>query len=214
VLRPGAPGAGLRRRTGFDPRPALPIRKAGKIVALRRGRYTLAERYRRGPLSPARLANQLYRPSYLSGLWALGTHGLIPERVVWLTSVTPRPPRRFENPFGVFDYRSLKRDAFFGYTTLPYNERDVLVAEPEKALLDHWHLGPGEWTTERLAEMRYQSTDRVSARKLRRYAAPGVRRRDGAPLPPLSSALLGEARLLDGLARRVCRQELDGEGEA
>ena len=47
---------------------------------------------------------------------------------------------------------------------------DALVAESEKALLDLWHLGPGEWTVERLVEMRYQNTERVSAEKLRDYA--------------------------------------------
>jgi len=144
--------------------------KAGKLVGLRRGMYTLPDAYRRVSLSPARLANRLYQPSYLSGLWALAAHDLIPERVVWLTSVTPRPPHRFENPFGVFDYRNLKQDAFFGYTPHRYGEVDALVAEPEKALLDLWHLGAGEWTAERLAEMRYQNTERVSAEKLRDYA--------------------------------------------
>jgi hypothetical protein len=144
--------------------------RAGKVVALRRGMYTLAEPYRRASVSPARLANQLYRPSYLSVLWALGAHDLIPERVVWLTSVTPRPPQRFENAFGVFDYRSLKQAAFFGYAPLRYGESEILVAEPEKALLDHWHLTPGEWTAARLAEMRYQHTDRIAAGKLEDYA--------------------------------------------
>jgi predicted transcriptional regulator of viral defense system len=144
--------------------------KGGKLIGLRRGMYTLPEAYRRAPLAPATLANQLYRPSYLSGLWALGYYDLIPERVIWLTSVTSRVPRRFENPFGVFDYRNLKRDAFFGYLTVQYGRESVLVAEPEKALLDHWHLTPGEWTSERLIEMRYQHTDQAAEAKLRAYA--------------------------------------------
>ena len=156
------------------------LMKAGKVVGLRRGMYTLPEAFRRVPVSPARLANELYRPSCLSGLWALGAHDLIPERVVRLTSVTPRPPRRFENPFGVFDYRSLKREAFFGYAPLGWGEKEVLAAEPEKALLDHWHFVPGEWTVERLAEMRYQNVGRVSAEKLRdhadRFRSPRLRR--------------------------------------
>ncbi len=144
--------------------------KVGKLIGLRRGMYTLPDTYRRAPLTPAKLANHLYRPSYLSGLWALGYYDLIPERVIWLTSVTPRVPRRFENPFGVFDYRNLKRDAFFGYLTVQYGREDVVVAEPEKALLDHWHLTPGEWTFARLTEMRYQHMDRVAAEKLHAYA--------------------------------------------
>ena len=145
--------------------------KAGRVIGLRRGMYTLPDAYRRAPLTPAPLANLLYRPSYLSGLWALGYYDLIPERVVWLTSVTPRVPRRFENPFGVFDYRNLKRDAFFGYLTVEYSREDVMVAEPEKALLDHWHLTPGEWTAARLTEMRYQHMDRIAEDKLQSYAA-------------------------------------------
>jgi predicted transcriptional regulator of viral defense system len=145
--------------------------KDGKVIGLRRGVYALPEVYRRVALIPARLANQLYRPSYLSGLWALGHYDLIPERVVWLTSVTPRGPRRFENPCGIFDYRNIKQEAFFGYMTVSYGGREILVAEPEKALLDHWRLTPGEWTPDRLLEMRYQHPERVNAAKLHAYAA-------------------------------------------
>jgi predicted transcriptional regulator of viral defense system len=144
--------------------------KQGKVIGLRRGIYTLAEMYRRAPLTPAALASELYRPSYLSGLWALGFHDLIPERVVWLTSVTARPPRRFENPFGVFDYRNIKQECFFGYRTASHGGANILVAEPEKALLDHWHLTHGEWTTERLEEMRYQQTDLVGEDQLKLFA--------------------------------------------
>ena len=144
--------------------------KAGRVIGLRRGMYALSDAYRRAKLTPARLANQLSRPSYLSGLWALGFYDLIPERVIWLTSVTTRVPRRFENPFGVFDYRNLKRDAFFGYKTAECFGQEVVLAEPEKALLDHWHLTSGEWTDERLGEMRYQHIGQIDIDKLRRYA--------------------------------------------
>ena len=144
--------------------------KQGKLIGLRRGMYTLSETYRRAPLVPAVLANQLYRPSYLSGLWALGHYDLIPERVVRFTSVTPRVPRRFENPFGFFDYRNIKQDCFFGFASTVVGGQALLVAEPEKALLDHWHLTAGEWTLERLDEMRYQHAARVDAQRLKLYA--------------------------------------------
>jgi len=141
--------------------------KQGKVIGLRRGMYTLSETYRRAPLTPAVLANQLYRPAYLSGLWALGHYDLIPERVVWFTSVTPRVPRRFENPFGVFDYRNIKQDCFFGFAPTGVEGQEFLVAEPEKTLLDHWHLTAGEWTSQRLEEMRYQHVARVDPERLR-----------------------------------------------
>jgi predicted transcriptional regulator of viral defense system len=143
--------------------------RQGKVVALRRGMYTLADAYRKVPVVPAVLSNAMYRPSYLSGLWALGFHDLIPDRVVWNTAVSPRVPRRFENLFGVFEYRTLKQEFFFGYKAAAYGGQEILVAEPEKALLDHWHLTPGEWTADRLDEMRYQNTDLVSAEILRAY---------------------------------------------
>jgi len=152
----------------------------GKVIGLRRGMYTLSETYRQLPLSPVMLANTLYRPSYLSGLWALGYYDLIPERVVRFTSVTPRVPRRFENPFGVFDYRNIKQDCFFGYVSTGVGEQQFLVAEPEKALLDHWHLTEGEWTLERLEEMRYQHVARVDVNRLhlyvQRFASPRLNR--------------------------------------
>ncbi len=143
--------------------------KQGKVIGLRRGMYALSDTYRRAPVIPAVLANALYRPSYLSGLWALGHYDLIPERVVRFTSVTSRVPRRFENPFGVFDYRNIKQDCFFGFAPVGTGKQRFLVAEPEKALLDHWHLTEGEWTPERLDEMRYQHVARVDAERLKLY---------------------------------------------
>jgi len=154
--------------------------KQGKVIGLRRGVYALAETYRRTPVVPAVLAQKLYRPSYLSGLWALGHYDMIPERVFWFTSVTTRGPRRFENPFGVFDYRNVKRECFFGFRVVAYAGAEVLVAEPEKALLDHFHLTDGEWTVERLTEMRYQHHELVAPERLRayarRFASPRLRR--------------------------------------
>jgi len=159
-----------------DPREVIRVQLSrwmtqGKVLGLRRGMYTLADMYRRAPLTPALLANQLRRPSYLSGLWALGHYDLIPERVVCLTSVTPRGPRRFENAFGVFEYRSLKQDSFFGYQVTTHAGAEIVVAEPEKALLDHWHLTAGEWTVERLDEMRYQHLNVIDHGRLAAYAA-------------------------------------------
>jgi len=142
----------------------------GKVIPLRRGVYTLAERARKIPLDPALLAQHLYRPSYLSGLWALGFHDMIPERVVVHTSVTSRLPTRFDNACGAFDYRHIKQSCFFGYEQVAYGGGTILVASPEKALLDHWHLSRGEWTRDRLFEMRYQNISAVDDRRLQEYA--------------------------------------------
>lgn len=145
--------------------------KEGKVMGLRRGMYILSPTYRRMSLNKAILANQLYRPSYLSGLWALGYYDMIPEHVVWFTSVTSRVPRRFENALGEFDYRNIKQSFFFGYGSRKVGDQEVLVADPEKALLDHWHLTAGEWTLPRLTEMRYQHGETISHERLKEYGA-------------------------------------------
>lgn len=159
-----------------DRRPAILLQLSrwaaqGKVIPLRRGVYTLADRARKIPLDPALLAQHLCRPSYLSGLWALGFHDMIPERVVVHTSVTSRLPMRFDNACGAFEYRHIKQACFFGYEQVAYGGGTILVARPEKALLDHWHLSPAEWTTDRLAEMRYQNMAAVDHRRLQEYAA-------------------------------------------
>lgn len=129
--------------------------KAGKVVGLRRGMYVLAERYRRTAAQPAELAGVIYRPSYLSCAWALAYYGIIPEGVSVFTSVTSRAPRRFENPFGEFVYRNVKQSLFFGAVPVNIGGRKVMVASPEKALLDLWHLTSGDWTIQRMEAMRF-----------------------------------------------------------
>lgn len=150
--------------------------RAGKVIPLRRGLYTLSDAYRHASLSPLLVANELYRPSYLSGLWALSFYGLIPEKVTLFTSVTTRVTRSFQNPFGAFSYSSLQQASFWGFGASEVQGCPVWMAEPEKALLDFWHLNAGEWTVDRLREMRFQGFEAVDVDRLGVYAG-----RWGAP---------------------------------
>jgi predicted transcriptional regulator of viral defense system len=121
-------------------------------------------------VNPAVLANHLYSPSYLSTYWALGFYGLIPEKVVTYTSVTRRVTRSFTNAFGHFRYQSLKTSAFFGYKLRTIGTDKILIAEPEKALLDLWYLESGDWTPVRMSEMRFQNVEVVNRLQLIDYA--------------------------------------------
>jgi len=144
--------------------------REGKLLSLRRGMYAWPELYRKAPLSAPSLANVLCTPSYLSGLWALGFYGLIPEKVVTFTSATTRVPRTFQNALGTFRYSHLKTGFFWGTQRLEIDGTPVLIALPEKALLDHWHLHLGEWTPQRLEEMRYQNLDGLDLQRLQTMA--------------------------------------------
>ena len=122
----------------------------------------------------------MYRPSYLSCLWALSFYGLVPDAVPTNQSVTTRVTRRFANPLGSFTYSSLKRDLFWGAVTHAVDGVSASIAEPEKALLDLWHLSPGEWTPERLEHMRFQQLELIDRARLESYAdrwqSPRIRR--------------------------------------
>jgi predicted transcriptional regulator of viral defense system len=144
--------------------------KKGVVVPLRRGMYTLADAYRRAALSPLHIANELYKPSYLSGLGALSYYGLIPERAVVYTSVTTRVTRTFVNRFGEFHYSRIMGRRFWGFSLREIDQCPTWIAEPEKALLDLWYLNPGEWTRDRLVEMRFQNPELVDLQRLLLYA--------------------------------------------
>src|SRR4030042_2326128 len=69
--------------------------RQGIIIRVKKGLYVFGEKYKRYPYSKELLANLVYGPSYVSLDYALAYHGLLPEGVEALTSVTPSRSRRF-----------------------------------------------------------------------------------------------------------------------
>jgi predicted transcriptional regulator of viral defense system len=131
------------------------LKKSGKILELKRGLYAFANPWRKAVLHPPLVANLIYSPSYLSGLWALSWYGIIPEKVELNTSVTLRPTRNFENSFGRFSYQSVKADLFNGWERTEISGAEVLIATPEKAITDYLYLESGEWDSGRMESMRF-----------------------------------------------------------
>jgi len=129
--------------------------RAGRLVKIRKGLYAFGDTDAGLP----GLANEIVAPSYLSGLWALGHYGMIPEAVWEYTSVCRVSPRRkvWETTFGRFSYRQVK--FFSGYERVDWEGLPVLLAVPEKALCDEWYLAGGEWSVARHREMRYQQIE-------------------------------------------------------
>jgi predicted transcriptional regulator of viral defense system len=89
------------------------------------------------------IANKIYQPSYISLHTALAFYGIIPEEVVHIISVSSRKTMKFENDFGLFVYKKLKPELFFGYDLKPVTDKiSVRFARPEKAILDVLYLNP------------------------------------------------------------------------
>ena len=112
--------------------------RQGIIIRVKKGLYVFGDRYRRHPYSKELLANLVYGPSYVSLDYALAYHGLIPERVEALTSVTPNRSRRFSTPVGLFIYRQIPAQAYeVGMVRVEGEHGQAfLIASPEKALVD------------------------------------------------------------------------------
>ena len=106
--------------------------KRGVFLKLKNGLYCLAEQ----PPSELAIANRLYEPSYLSFEFALSYYHLIPEAAYVITSATSRPTRVLTAMGKAFEYHRLKKSAFTGYEPVKVGTETILMATPEKALVD------------------------------------------------------------------------------
>lgn len=108
----------------------------GLCIRLKRGLYSL----KTDPPHEQEIANQLYRPSYLSFEYALAFYNILPEMVYTVTSATTKPTREFGIGQKTYAYTTIKKAAYTGYELKMVGERRFFIAEPEKALVDYLYL--------------------------------------------------------------------------
>jgi len=146
-------------------------RQAGKIYQLRRGLYCLAPPFQKVKPHPFLVANRMIPASYVSLQSALAYYSMIPEHVPVTTSVTTSRSAHWETPLGVFDFRHIQVDFFYGYRLLDFAEKQqAFIATPEKALLDLVYLEPEGDTLDYLAELRLSNLNRLDWQLLDRLA--------------------------------------------
>jgi predicted transcriptional regulator of viral defense system len=127
--------------------------KKGYLRKVRRGYYALADREIEQDIL-FYTASKIYYPSYISLETALKFYGFIPEEIFQVTSVSTRKTARFNTSIGNFSYRHVKPGLFFGYRLLEFVTQKILMAEPEKAVLDYLYLNPRLKTRDDFLEMR------------------------------------------------------------
>lgn len=86
------------------------------------------------------IANRLCSPSYISFEYALSRYGIIPEAVYVITSATTRVTREFIVNNKSFTYSHIKKPVYRGYKTEKISDMTILIAEPEKALMDYLYF--------------------------------------------------------------------------
>ncbi len=127
---------------GFDRNNLSRWTKKGYLIRLRQGYFTFPD-YKNRSQYALYFANRIYLPSYISLHTALSYYGIIPESVVQITSVTSLKTESFSNVFGEYSYKSVKENLMFGYDLKPMaDSRTIMMATPEKALLDLLYLFP------------------------------------------------------------------------
>ncbi len=112
--------------------------KKGNLLRLKKGVFAFARD--KETLKKEEIAYRIYQPSYISLESALSHYGFIPEIVYACTSLTSKINRTFDNYFGRFLYRHIKRELFWGYSAMQTENGLYLMVEPEKALLDYLYL--------------------------------------------------------------------------
>jgi hypothetical protein len=106
----------------------------GQLIKLKRGLYEDDKK-----ADPFSVAGLLYAPSYISFQSALSFYGLIPERVLNITSASLKAnkEKRYLNQFGAFIYQDVPPAVFsLSLNWVDDPDSPYLIATKEKALCD------------------------------------------------------------------------------
>ncbi|MBI5185513.1 MAG: hypothetical protein HZA01_07280 [Nitrospinae bacterium] len=147
--------------------------KRGYLRKLKQEYYCLAERETTQSFL-LYTANKIYSPSYISLEKALKFYGFIPEEIFQITSVSAKKTANFLTSVGDFSYRHIKPSLFFGYRLLDFGKQKILMAEPEKAVLDYLYLHPRLRTADDFLEMRMNRKEfsgQIDCEKFKNYLA-------------------------------------------
>jgi len=109
------------------------------LLRIRRGLYLPPD----AAYSLKTLANMIYGPSYISFEYALSGYGIIPERVLNITSAAygKNKHKRFDTPLGTYLYRTIPSAVFhLGIRRFEEDGSPYLIATVEKAICDTLYL--------------------------------------------------------------------------
>jgi len=114
----------------------------GEIIRLKPGLFLLGPEYRKAHPHPFVIAALLHSPSHVSLESALSYHGLIPEAVYHVSSVTSVRSRRFETPIGVFTFKRVPAShPRTGVKAVKFNDRSwAFIATPLRTIADQVYL--------------------------------------------------------------------------
>ena len=156
----------------FNKKNLINWQKKGYIQKLRNNWYCFSD-IQNSQNELFSIANKIYKPSYISLESALSYYGFIPEGVFSFTSISTLKTNNFNNYFETFLYKSIKNNAFFAYKIIENKDLKFKIAEPEKAILDYFHINHNINTQEDFFAIRLNKSNikiEIDFEKMEKYA--------------------------------------------
>src|SRR3990167_1579876 len=118
----------------------------GLLIRAKRKLYYLSDQLTFKKPHPYELAYRLYPPAIISCESALSYHGLIPETVYVITSVTPKRRNKFSTSQGNFDYLTVPSRNFMT-SVFRIKEGDAIyfMASVWRAIADYVYCNKMNW---------------------------------------------------------------------
>lgn len=103
------------------------------------------------------LATKMIEPSYLSKESVLQDYQMLTDIVYGYSIITIKKTNSINNEFGAFNYQSIKKDLFVGFSVKSYGTMEWYVASKAKALFDYIYFNQNKFnkiTKNELSELR------------------------------------------------------------
>jgi hypothetical protein len=99
------------------------------------------------------LSTKMIEPSYLSMEFVLQDYQIFTDIVYNYSIVTTKKTNSITNEFGVFNYNSIKKDLFTGFSIKTYGKMNWYVASKAKALFDYVYFNQNKFVEISKAEV-------------------------------------------------------------
>jgi predicted transcriptional regulator of viral defense system len=142
---------------------AYRLKKNGAINEIEKGKYSLDS-------DPFLVASWVVWPSYISGWAALNYYNLTEQLPFTIHVMTTRKRKRKIISYGnaKIEFVKIKNSAFTGFQRIPYQGKEIFIAEKEKAIIDG--LATKKMSFGEAIELIRINRGKISSRKLFSYA--------------------------------------------
>ena len=123
--------------------------KNKSLIRLKRGFYVFRNFLGKGDNSLCYsrfLATKMIEPSYLSKEFVLQDYQMLADMVYGYSIITNKKTNSITNEFGTFDYQSIKKDLFIGFSIRSYGAMKWYVASKAKALFDYIYFNQNKFS--------------------------------------------------------------------